>query len=163
MATDVAEAKAALDAGRAWQAAERERRIGLTYAISGLTCFAIFGTYAAMQLAEGDLPWLVWGAVWVPFVAVAAWARRRLFRRLPAHAEDVLRLPLAARVPLYVAWTTMPWLVMMATDDELLIWPAILATFAAMYLAQAARHRDRAHALFGASVLVVAAALAVAR
>ncbi|GEM_PF-4642766 len=166
---DVQAAREALDEGRAWQARERERRIGAYYKVVGATVFALgalFAPFSFEPLWRGRglgglrLGLMVAGALLV--LGVALWQRRRLFRRLGVEPDALWGVPAGARWSV-VLLTVVSVAVAVEASRPDLVTSLALGGGALLLALQAARSRDAAHAGLALALGAVAIMLAFVR
>ena len=159
MASDVQAVAVAIEEGKRYEHAERERRIGLTYALSGATTALIFSTYGLLTLAPWHVPGFVFAIAWTPFVALTAYARRKLFRHLPTRAQEITGFPPELWFLFVGAWVGAPS-ILSSLGMGRLVWPAEGLVTAVLYAVQAACFRDRIHAAMAAVVALFAIGVA---
>jgi hypothetical protein len=156
VATDLQAAAAALEEGRSYAARERERRIGVTYVLSGTATALIFTTYGLLQLFDVQLQ-VVYAVAWLPFIALITFVRRRFFRFLPTRPEQLWGLPQGLWLVFVALFVAAPFLLSQAGIAHE-AWPAEGLLMALLYAAQAVRGRDRLHGAFAGFVALVALA-----
>lgn len=154
MAGDVQAIAVAIEEGKRFERAERERRIGLTYVLSGTSFILVFGLYGGLMLAPWPVPMVVFALAWMPFVAAGGYVRRRYFRHLPTSAREFWGIS-QAEWWIFLALFVGIGVGVGSYGPHGWVWPAESLAIAALYLVQAARRRDAIHASL-AGVVVVA-------